>query len=136
MRLRSRGRAALVVLAAALLAAAILSPGALAGKKKKTAVVVESTTGVQNVKVLGHLNSAPACELGRSLRLFVTDVNGVVTQGPLDIVTSGVNGDFRLQGRLSAPATDSDYLQVKAKKRVVGKFVCRAGFSPLIKIRP
>ncbi len=73
-------RTVLVVLALAALCAGALGSQALAGKKKKTTVVVNSgpvLSGQQKVKVSGSLNTTTACLAARSMRLFLTDANGV-----------------------------------------------------------
>jgi hypothetical protein len=132
-----RGRIALALIGALVLCAGLYTADALGGKKKKTAVVVESTSvlqGKQNVRVIGHLNSANKCKPGRSMRLWVVDANGVVTQ----VLNSGLSesdGSWKLKGRMANPPTPNDFLQVKARKRTVGKVVCRAGLSPLIAIK-
>ena len=126
----------LMIFAAGLLCLGLLSAPALAGKKKKTTVVLNSgpvLNGKQNVQVTGHLNTSNACKAGRNMKLFLTDVNGVVI-ATLDGGTSDLNGNWKLQGKLSAAPTANDRLQVKATKRTVNKTVCKAGFSSLIVI--
>jgi hypothetical protein len=115
----------------------MFSAAALGGKKKKTIVVVNAgsvLSGQQNVKVRGSLNTATACQAGRQMRLFLTDQNGVV-QATIDSAASQVGGTWKLQAKLASPPTANQFLQVKAKKRTVNKFVCRAGLSPLIPIK-
>lgn len=114
----------------------MLSAPALGGNKKKTTVVVNAGSvlqGQQNVKVSGGLNTATACRAGRSMRLFLTDQNGVIL-ATIDSATSQAGGTWKLQARLGSPPTTNQFLQVKAKKLTVGKFVCKAGLSPLIPI--
>ena len=126
----------------ALLAAVALTIGgftavALAGNKKPTTVVVNAgsvLSGKQNVKVSGGLNTATKCRAGRSMRLFLTDQNGV-TQATLDSGTSNTGGNWKLQAKLASPPNQNQFLRVKAKKLTVGKIVCKAGLSPLIAIK-
>ena len=126
----------------ALLAAVALTIGgftavALAGNKKPTTVVVNAgsvLSGKQNVKVSGGLNTATKCRAARSMRLFLTDQNGV-TQATLDSGTSNTGGNWKLQAKLASPPNQNQFLRVKAKKLTVGKIVCKAGLSPLIAIK-
>ena len=126
----------------ALLAAVALTIGgftavALAGNKKPTTVVVNAgsvLSGKQNVKVSGGLNTATKCRAARSMRLFLTDQNGV-TQATLDSGTSNTGGNWKLQAKLASPPNQNQFLRVKAKKLTVGKLVCKAGLSPLIAIK-
>lgn len=129
-------RTVLVVLALVALGAGALGSQALAGKKKKTTVVVNSGSvlnGQQNVKVSGSLNTATACLAARSMRLFLTDQNGAI-QATIDSGTSLTGGTWKLSAKLATPPTADQYLQVKAKKLTVGKFVCKAGLSKVIAI--
>jgi hypothetical protein len=115
----------------------MFSAAALGGKKKKTTVVVNAgsvLSGQQNVRVRGSLNAATACQAGRQMRLFLTDQNGVV-QATLDSAASQVGGTWKLQAKLASPPTPNQFLRVKAKKRTVNKFVCKAGLSGLIPIQ-
>jgi hypothetical protein len=130
-------RTAFVLLAAAALTIGVFSAVAMAGKKKKTTVVVNAgsvLSGQKNVKVRGSLNTATACRNGRSMRLFLTDQNGVI-QSTLDSSTSDSGGNWKLHATLASPPTTNQFLQVKAKKLTVGKFVCQAGHSGLIAIK-
>ena len=129
-------RTVLVVLALAALCAGALGSQALAGKKKKTTVVVNSgpvLNGQQKVKVSGSLNTTSACLAARSMRLFLTDATGAI-QATIDSGTSLAGGTWKLSAKLASPPTPDQYLQVKAKKLTVGKFVCKAGLSKVIAI--
>jgi hypothetical protein len=129
-------RTVLVVLALAALCAGALGSQALAGKKKKTTVVVNSgpvLNGQQKVKVSGSLNTTSACLAARSMRLFLTDQSGAI-QATIDSGTSLSGGTWKLSAKLASPPTPDQYLQVKAKKLTVGKFVCKAGLSKVIAI--
>ena len=126
----------LIVLALVALCVGAFGSQALAGKKKKTNVVVNSgpvLTGQQKVKVSGSLNTTTACLAARSMRLFLTDVNGAI-QATIDSGTSLTGGTWKLSAKLANPPTPDQYLQVKAKKLTVGKFVCKAGLSKVIAI--
>lgn len=126
----------LMVLALVALCVGAFGSQALAGKKKKTNVVVNSgpvLTGQQKVKVSGSLNTTTACLAARSMRLFLTDVNGAI-QATIDSGTSLTGGTWKLSAKLANPPTPDQYLQVKAKKLTVGKFVCKAGLSKVIAI--
>lgn len=124
-------------LALAVACAAALAAPALAGKKKKTTVVVNAgsvLSGQQNVKVKGALNTATACRAARSMRLFLTDATGAI-QSTLDSGTSSGGGSWTLKAKLESDPTSDQYLQVKAKKLTVGKYVCKAGASGLLAIK-
>ncbi len=58
-------------------------------------------------------------------------------QATLDGSTTDADGNWKLQGQLpnTVPSTAPVYVKVKATKRSVGKFVCKAGFSPVIQLR-
>ena len=129
-------RTLIVAMALVALCVGAFGSQALAGKKKKTNVVVNSgpvLTGQQKVKVSGSLNTTTACLAARSMRLFLTDVNGAI-QATIDSGTSFTGGDWKLSAKLANPPTPDQYLQVKAKKLTVGKFVCKAGLSRVITI--
>ena len=129
-------RTLIVALALVALCVGAFGSQALAGKKKKTNVVVNSgpvLTGQQKVKVSGSLNTTTACLAARSMRLFLTDVNGAI-QATIDSGTSLTGGTWKLSAKLASPPTPDQYLQVKAKKLTVGKFVCKAGLSRVIAI--
>jgi hypothetical protein len=131
-----RGARMLAGFVAVALIVGMFSAAALGGKKKKTTVVVNAgpvLSGQQNVKVRGSLNTATVCQAGRQMRLFLTDQNGVV-QATIDSAASQVGGTWKLQAKLASPPTANQFLQVKAKKRTVNKFVCKAGISGLIPI--
>ena len=124
-------RTLIVALALVALCVGAFGSQALAGNKKKTNVVVNSgpvLTGQQKVKVSGSLNTTTACLAARSMRLFLTDVNGAI-QATIDSGTSLTGGTWKLSAKLANPPTPDQYLQVKAKKLTVGKFVCKAGLS-------
>ncbi len=55
-------------------------------------------------------------------------------QATIDSGTSLGGGTWKLSAKLASPPTPDQYLQVKAKKLTVGKFVCKAGLSKLIAI--
>jgi hypothetical protein len=138
----------LMIVAAGVLCLGVFSPAALAGKETTVVTGLDVVlTGQQNVMVTGHLKSsldrppgkpgrrpASKCQVARAMKLLWTDTNGVVLGGTLDVSTSNMDGNWRLQGKLPAPPTANDRLMVKAKKRTVGKIVCKADFSPLITI--
>jgi len=70
------------------------------------------------------------------VKLLLTDAGGQV-QATLAGSTTDADGNWRLRGQLpkTVPPTDPVYVKVKATKRTVGEFVCRAGFSPVIQLR-
>jgi hypothetical protein len=132
---RSRLRATVLFLVAGILVVGVFTPVALAGKKKKATVVVVQSSTVstgknKQLKVSGHLDSARACLGQRSMRLYQTDQNGVIT-GTLATTVTGSGGSWNMQ--VQHPG-GSQYFKVKAKKRVTAKFVCRAGFSPVMAV--
>jgi hypothetical protein len=132
-----RGRKAFAVLAVALLCMGAWAAVAVGGKKKATTVVVNAgpvLIGEAKVKVTGGLNTATACRGARSMRLFLTDQNGVIL-ATIDSGTTSSGGNWKLQAKLSGPPSSSQFLQVKAKKLTVGKFVCKADLSGLIPIQ-
>jgi hypothetical protein len=134
--MKSGARTGFAALAVVALCVGIFTAVALAGNKKPTTVVVNAgsvLSGQKNVKVRGGLNTATKCRAARSMRLFLTDQNGVI-QSTIDSGTSDSGGNWRLQATLSSPPTPNQYLQVKAKKLSVGKLVCKAGLSGLIAI--
>lgn len=114
-----------------------LAAPALAGKKKKTVVVVNAQpvlNGQTSVKVTGSLNTVSGCKPSRDMRLFLTDSSGNV-QATIDSATSKSGGTWKLQAKLASAPTADQRLQVKAKKRTAGKYVCKAGLSGLIAIQ-
>jgi hypothetical protein len=132
---RLRLRATLLLVIAAILGVALFSSAALAGKKKKPTVVVVESSSVSSGKakqlsVSGDLNSARACLGLRSMKLFQTDQNGVITATLATTVTEA-DGGWKMQ--VERP-TGNEFFKVKAKKRVTKKFVCRAGFSPVMPV--
>jgi hypothetical protein len=128
-----RGVKLLAVLAIAALAIGAFTAVALAGKKKKTGVIYFTASPKVNksgkVTAKGSLNTATACEPSRSMRLQVLDANGAVLF-TLDGRSTDSVGNWSLSGQLpnGLPA-NSVSVRVKAKKRTVGKFVCKAGVS-------
>jgi hypothetical protein len=87
-----------------------------------------------NVKVTGGLNTATACRGARSMRLFLTEQYAGIL-ATIDSGTSSKGGTWKLQAKLSGPPASGEFLQVKAKKLSVGKFVCKAALSGLIPIQ-
>ena len=134
-----RGRI-FIALAVMAVGAGLFIPSALAGKKKGTAVIFNSgspsLSGSKNVKARGSLKSTTACLVARGMKLFLTDATGAVL-ATLDSSSTDSNGNWRLQGTLpsTTPATGAVFVQVKATKRTAGKFVCKAGLSPVVQIR-
>jgi hypothetical protein len=130
----------LAVLAIAALCVGTFGAEALAGKKKKTRVTFFSGSpkigGGGKVTAKGAISSASACEPGRGMRLFMTDAGGTVLS-TLGGSSTDAGGNWSLQGQVpgSVPKTDPVYVRVKAIKRTAGKFVCKAGFSPVIQVR-
>jgi hypothetical protein len=133
-----RAAKVVAVLAIAALAMGSFSAVALAGKKKKTGVIFFTGSPKINksgkVSAKGSLNTASACEPGRSVRLQVLDSTGTVL-ATLDGKTTDSTGNWALSGQLpnNLPA-GTNSVRVKAKKRTVGKFVCKAGVSVAVPI--
>ncbi|HEX6587037.1 MAG TPA: hypothetical protein VF052_09810 [Solirubrobacterales bacterium] len=128
----------LAILAVAALGLGLLSATALAGKKKKTVVVFFTQSPKINkagkVTAKGTLNTASVCKPNRGMRLQVLDASGVVI-ATLDGATSDESGNWLLSGQLpSTLPAGTNYLRVKATKRSVKKFVCKAGVSPLVPV--
>jgi hypothetical protein len=123
----------LAIFAIAALAIGAFSATALAGKKKKTSVIFFNGSPKINksgkVTAKGSINTASACEPGRSMRLQMLDSNGVVLT-TLDGKSTDSTGNWSLSGQLpkNLPA-GTNSVRVKVKKRTVGKFVCQAGVS-------
>jgi len=123
----------LAILAITALTVGSFSAVALAGKKKKTTVIFFSGSPKFNkggkVTAKGSINTANACEPGRSMRLQVLDSTGVVLT-TLDGQSTDSAGNWSLSGQLpnNLPA-GTNSVRVKAKKLTVGKFVCQAGVS-------
>jgi hypothetical protein len=135
-----RGARLLVAFAAVALCVGLLSAEALAGKKKPTTVTffsgAQKVNGAGKVTTKGSLKTASACRPARGVKLLLTDAGGVV-QATLDGSTTDADGNWKLQGQLpnTVPSSAPVYVKVKATKRTVGKFVCKAGFSPVIQLR-
>ena len=128
-------RATLLFVSAAILGIALFSSVALAGKKKKSTVVVVKSSSVASGKakqlsVSGDLNSAGACLGVRSMKLLQTDQNGTII-ATLATTVTGANGSWKMQ--VERPS-GNQFFKVKAKKRVTKRFVCRAGFSPVMPV--
>ncbi|HEY6637849.1 MAG TPA: hypothetical protein VIZ61_09240 [Solirubrobacterales bacterium] len=128
----------LAVFAIAALAVGAFSATALAGKKKKTNVIFFNGSPKINksgkVTAKGSLNTASACEPGRSMRLQVLDSGGVVLS-TLDGRSTDSTGNWSLSGQLpNNLPTGTNSVRVKVKKRTVGKFVCQAGVSVSVPI--
>ena len=136
--MKARTTLAFVLFAVTALIVGAFAGTAIAGNKKKPTTVVVNAgsvlSGKQNVRVRGGLNTASACRANRSMRLFLTDQNGVVLS-TLDSGTSDSGGNWSLSAKLSSPPSSNQFLQVKAKKLTVAKFVCKAGVSGLITIQ-
>jgi hypothetical protein len=127
-----------VVLAVAALGLSLFIGTAVAGKKKNTTVVFNSgspSVSGKNVKAKGSLKTASACLVARGIKLFQTDASGNVL-ATLDSKSTDQNGNWNVSGQIpsSVPANTVFYVQVKATKRAVGKFVCKAGLSPVIQL--
>jgi hypothetical protein len=126
------------VVGMALLCLSLVGGVAVAGKKKGTAIVLNSGSPSvnkgANLKANGSLRTAPICESARAMKLFVTDATGAVLS-TLDSKSSDTNGNFTLRGKLPVTTPNTvQYVQVKAKKRVIRKTVCRAALSPVIPV--
>jgi hypothetical protein len=133
-----RAAKTLAVFAIAALAIGAFSAAALAGNKTKTKVVFFTGSPKFNkggkVTAKGSLNTASACEPARSMRLQVLDANGAIL-ATLDGKSTDSVGNWSLSGQLpnNLPA-GTNSVRVKAKKRTVGKFVCKAGVSVAVPI--
>jgi hypothetical protein len=131
-------RRTLTALLVALLCLGAFSAVAMAGKKKKTVVVYFTSSPKFNkggqVTAKGTLHTASVCKPDRGMRLQVLDSTGVVI-AVLDGSTSDASGNWKLRAQLpkSLPA-GTNSVRVKATKRTVGKFVCKAGFSTPVPI--
>lgn len=128
----------LAIFAIAALAIGAFSASALAGKKKKTSVIFFNGSPKINksgkVTAKGSINTANACEPGRSTRLQVLDASGVVL-ATLDGKSTDSTGNWSVSGQLpnNLPA-GTNSVRVKVKKRTAGKFVCQAGASVAVPI--
>ena len=127
----------LAALAIAVLAMGAFGATALALKKKNTAVIFFNQSPKFNksgkVNAKGSLNTASACEPNRAMRLQLLDPSGVVIT-TLDGSTSDSSGNWSMSGQLPKNTTPGSSVRVKAKKRTVGKFVCKAGVSAAIAV--
>ena len=130
-------------LALALIGVAVLCLGtfgavAMAAKKKNTSVVFFTGSPKFNkggqVTAKGTLHTVSACKPSRSVKLQVLDSTGVVI-ATIDGSTTDSGGNWKLSGHLpkSLPA-GTNTVRVKANKRAVKKFVCKAGVSPSVPI--
>jgi hypothetical protein len=132
-------RRLIVVLGIAALSLGLFAGTAVAGKKKATTVLFNSGNPSTNksgtVQAKGTLSTTSACKASRAMKLFLTNATGTVL-ATLDGSTSDGTGNWKLSGKLPNPpsTTTPQYVQVKAGKRAVGKYVCKAGFSPIITI--
>jgi hypothetical protein len=129
----------LMVAGAALLCLSLVGGVASGAKKKKGTTVLlnsgsPSVNKGGNLKANGSLKTAPVCRPARAMKLFVTDATGVVL-ATLDSKSTDTNGNFTLGGKLPVTTPGvTQYVQIKAKKRVVRNTVCRAGLSPVIPV--
>jgi hypothetical protein len=136
--MRTAGKSTLALIAVGALCLGAFSAVAIAGKKKSTEVVFFSGSPKFNksgkVTAKGGLNTASACKPSRGIRLQAIDVNGVVI-ATLDGTTSDSSGNWSVSGQLpsSLPA-GTNSVRVKATKRTVNKFVCKAGVSTPVAI--
>jgi uncharacterized protein YfaS (alpha-2-macroglobulin family) len=125
---------ALALIAVAALCMGAFSAVAVAGKKKKKTAVVYFTDNPRfnkggKVMAKGTLNTVSACKPSRGMRLQLLDANGAVI-GTLDGSTSDSSGNWVLSGQLpNALPAGTNSVRVKATKRSVKKFVCKAGVS-------
>ena len=127
-----------VVLAVAALGLGLFIGTAVAGKKKSTTVVFNSgspSVSGNNAKARGSLKTTSACLVARGIKLFQTDASGNVL-ATLDSKSTDTNGNWNVSGQIpsSVPAKSQFFVQVKATKRTAGKFVCKAGLSPVIQL--
>jgi hypothetical protein len=127
----------IAVLAVALLGLGLFSAVAIAGgkKKKNTTVIYFGGNPKFNssgkVTAKGALNTVKACRISRAVRLQLLDSTGTVIS-TLDGSSTDSNGNYSVSGQLPnglPPGTNS--VRVKALKETAGKFVCKAGVSPL-----
>lgn len=133
-----RAAKALAVLAIVALAAGAFTATALAGKKKKTGVIFFNGSPKFNnggkVSAKGSINTASACEPGRSVRLQLLDATGVVLT-TLDGKSTDATGNWSVSGQLPKDLPAGQHsVRVKVKKRTAGKFVCQAGTSIVVPV--
>jgi hypothetical protein len=127
-------RRAFTFLAVSLLCLGTFAATADAGKRKKkrTAVVFFVSSPKFNkggkVTAKGTLNTAGACKPGRGVRLQILDAGGAVF-GLLDGSVTDSAGNWKLSAQLPKPLPPGSAVRVKATKRSVKKFFCRAGLS-------
>jgi hypothetical protein len=141
--MRTAGKTTFVLIAVAALCLGAFSAAALAAKKRDTNVVfftgspkfdcraachVGESSG--SVTAKGTLHTVTACKSQRVVKLQVVDANGNVIVAIDEDATKDTSGNWKLSGTLprNLPA-GTNSVRVKAKKRTVGKFVCKAGVS-------
>jgi hypothetical protein len=129
-----KGGRVLAVLVVALLGVTLLGASlALAGKKKKTTPIFFSGSPKINkggqVNAEGGLKTAKGCKASRSVKLQVINQYSAVI-ATIDGATTDTSGNWSLSGHLpkTLPA-GTNAVRVKANKRTVKKFVCKAGVS-------
>jgi hypothetical protein len=138
--MKSTAKIALALLGAAVLCLGTFGAVANAGKtKKKTVVIYFSGSPKINSKggkvtAKGGLNTASACKPSRGIRLQVLNSSSVVI-ATIDGTTTDSSGNWSVNGKLPSnlPA-GTNYVRVKATKRTVSKFVCKAGVTALTPI--
>ena len=137
----TRGRRVLVPLAAAALCLGLFSAEALAGKKKATTVTffsgAQKVNGAGKVTAKGSLSTVSACRPARGVKLLLTDA-GRRRAGDARRLHHRRGRELEAPGAAApdtVPSSAPVYVKVKATKRTVGKFVCKAGFSPVIQLR-
>jgi hypothetical protein len=133
--MRTAGKTTFGLIAAAALCLGAFSAAALAAKKKDTVVNFfgdPTFNAGGEVKAKGNLHTATACKSQRVVKLQVLDANGDVITAIDEHTTknTSTSGNWSLSGHLpkDLPA-GTNSVRVKAKKRIAGKFVCKAGFS-------
>jgi hypothetical protein len=129
----------LAVVGTALLCLSLVG-GVASGAKKKRGTTVLLNSGFPsvnksaNLKANGSLKTAPACRSARAMKLFLTDASGAVL-ATLDSKSTDTNGNYTLRGKLPVTTAGvTQYVQIKAKKRVVRNNICKAGLSPVIPV--
>lgn len=137
--MKRRGKIALVLIGATVLCLGTIGTAAMAAKKKKSTTVVFFTGSPKfnkggQVTAKGTLNTVSACKPSRSVKLQVLNSSAVVI-ATIDGSTTDSGGNWKLSGHLpkSLPA-GTNSVRVKANKRALKKFVCKAGVSPSVTI--